>query len=61
MSWRRFIKRRWWDEERAREIDAYLEIETADNVARGMPPAKRPPRRAASLAIPDWCERRSTV
>jgi predicted permease len=36
MSWRRFIRRRWWDEERAREIEAYLEIETADNVARGM-------------------------
>jgi predicted permease len=36
MSWRRFIRRRWWDQERAREIDAYLEIETADNVARGM-------------------------
>jgi len=40
MSWRRFIRRRWWDEERAREIAAYLEIETADNIARGMPPAE---------------------
>ena len=38
MSWRRFFRRRWWDEERAREIAAYLEIETADNIARGMPP-----------------------
>ena len=61
MSWRRFLKRRWWDEEHAREIDAYLETETAENVARGMPPAKRQPRRAASLAIPGWCERTFTV
>jgi predicted permease len=36
MSWRRFLRRRWWDEERAREIDAYLETETAENIARGM-------------------------
>lgn len=40
MSWRRFFNRRWWDQERAREIEAYLEIETADNIARGMPPAE---------------------
>ena len=38
MGWRRFIRRRWWDEERALEIEAYLEAETADNIARGMPP-----------------------
>ena len=40
MSWRRFLKRRWWDDERAREIAEYLETETADNMARGMPPAE---------------------
>src|ERR1700733_4334962 len=40
MSWRRFLKRRWWDEERAREVGAYLETETAENVARGMPPGE---------------------
>ena len=40
MSWRRFVKRRWWDEERAREIAAYLETETAGNIARGMQPAE---------------------
>jgi len=40
MSWRRFIRRRWWDQERAREIDAYLEAETAENIARGMPAAE---------------------
>jgi len=40
MSSRRFFKRRWWDDERAREIAAYLENETADNIARGMPPTE---------------------
>lgn len=37
MGWSRFLRRRRWDEERAREIDAYLEMETAENMARGMP------------------------
>ena len=36
MSWKRFFRRSEWDAERKREIDAYLEIETAENVARGM-------------------------
>jgi predicted permease len=35
---RRFFRRRYWDEERARELDAYLEAETDENIARGMPP-----------------------
>jgi predicted permease len=39
MSWIRFLKRARWDKERSKEIDAYLEIETADNLARGMTPA----------------------
>jgi putative ABC transport system permease protein len=38
MSWTRYFHRRSWDRERAREIEAYLEIETADNRARGMTP-----------------------
>jgi predicted permease len=38
MSWTRFIRRRYWDEERARELDAYLEAETDENIARGMSP-----------------------
>ncbi|HEY2017252.1 MAG TPA: ABC transporter permease [Bryobacteraceae bacterium] len=38
MGWGRFLRRRSWDEERAREIEAYLAIETADNIARGMSP-----------------------
>ena len=40
MSWRRFVQRNRWDAERARELDAYLAIETDDNLARGMAPAE---------------------
>ena len=36
MGWLRFLRRKQWDAERARELDEYLEQETADNVARGM-------------------------
>lgn len=36
MSWKRFFHRSEWDAERQREIDAYLEFETEENVARGM-------------------------
>jgi len=36
MSWTRFFRRQHWDEERARELEAYLEIETDENIARGM-------------------------
>src|SRR4051794_28769291 len=36
MRFMRVIRRRYWDEERARELASYLEEETADNVARGM-------------------------
>jgi predicted permease len=39
MSWPRWMSRARWDRERARELESYLEIETADNVARGMSPA----------------------
>jgi putative ABC transport system permease protein len=38
MSWTRFFRRRYWDEERARELEAYLAIETDENIARGMSP-----------------------
>jgi predicted permease len=38
MSWTRFFRRRHWDRERARELEAYLEIETDENIARGMSP-----------------------
>jgi predicted permease len=40
MSWTRFFRRRYWDEERARELEAYLEIETDENIARGMSPGE---------------------
>ena len=36
MGWSRYIRRKRWDAERASEIESYLDIETADNVARGM-------------------------
>ena len=49
MSWSRFFRRRHWDQERARELDAYLEIETDDNIARGMTPQEA--RRAAHLKL----------
>jgi putative ABC transport system permease protein len=38
MGWSRYFRRRYWDEERAREIDSYVEIETDENIARGMSP-----------------------
>jgi putative ABC transport system permease protein len=36
MSLSRYFRRKQWDAERAGEMEAYLEIETADNIARGM-------------------------
>jgi putative ABC transport system permease protein len=43
MSWIRFFRRRYWDQERARELESYLDIETADNIGRGLssPEARR--------------------
>jgi len=38
MSFSRFLRRSRWDDERARELEAHLEIETADNIGRGMAP-----------------------
>ncbi len=40
MSWRRFLRRKYWDAERRLEIASYLDAETADNIARGMTPAE---------------------
>src|SRR5579864_6430545 len=40
MSWTRFFRRRYWDRERARELEAYLDAETAENIARGMSPGE---------------------
>src|SRR5690348_4021226 len=38
MGWSRFFRRRYWDRERRRELEAYIEIETGENIARGMSP-----------------------
>jgi len=38
MTIRRFFRRRHWDDERARELEAYLAQEIDDNLARGMTP-----------------------
>src|SRR5688572_3197484 len=45
MGWTRYFRRNRWDAERARELEAYLEEETHDNIARGMSPEDA--RRAA--------------
>ena len=46
MGWGRYLRRRWWDEERAREIEAHLALATDENLARGMTPEAA---RAAAL------------
>jgi putative ABC transport system permease protein len=38
MTWRRFFRRSLLDSQIARDLEFYLETETADNIARGMPP-----------------------
>jgi hypothetical protein len=38
MSVIRYFRRSRWDDERARELDAHLAIETDENIARGMSP-----------------------
>ncbi len=40
MSWTRFLCRGKWDDERARELESYLEIEAEENVRLGMAPAE---------------------
>jgi putative ABC transport system permease protein len=40
MSWLRFFRRAQWHAERRREIESYLEIETDENLARGMSAAE---------------------
>src|SRR5579864_8402958 len=46
MGWGRFFRRTRWDRERLAEIESYVEIETDENMARGMQPAAA---RAAAL------------
>src|SRR5215217_734570 len=38
MSVRRFFRRGRWDDERSRELESHLAIETDENIARGMRP-----------------------
>lgn len=38
MGWSRFFRRGAWDDERARELQSHIEIETDENIARGMTP-----------------------
>src|SRR5580692_5430991 len=38
MSWTRFFRRERWDRERERELQGYLDLETEENIARGMTP-----------------------
>ncbi len=38
MAWKRFFRREHWHRERSREIESYLEMETDENIARGVPP-----------------------
>jgi predicted permease len=49
MSWQRFFRRAAWDRDRAEELRSYLEIETEENIARGMLPEAA--RRAAHLKL----------
>src|SRR5262245_38773372 len=49
MTWRRFFRRAFWDRDRTEELRSYLEIETDENVARGMLPEAA--RRAAHLKL----------
>jgi predicted permease len=36
MGWRKFLRRSKWDRERNEEIESYLQIETDENIARGL-------------------------
>ncbi|MGH7867704.1 MAG: permease prefix domain 1-containing protein, partial [Candidatus Dormibacteraceae bacterium] len=38
MGWTRLFRRKYWDEERSRELEVYVDTETDENIGRGMPP-----------------------
>jgi hypothetical protein len=40
MRWTRLFRRAKWDRERSRELEFYLEIETGENLARGLTPGE---------------------
>ena len=49
MSFRRFFRRREWDEERARELDEHIALEVELNLARGLSPQEA--RRQAYIRL----------
>ena len=38
MGWTRFFRRAKWDRDRNEELESYIQIETDENIARGMTP-----------------------
>ena len=38
MGLMRYVRRRWWDDERARELQSHLELEIDENIAQGLSP-----------------------
>jgi predicted permease len=52
MAWRRFFRRAWWDDERARELESHLQIETDEYISRGLPPADARAAAARKLGNP---------
>jgi hypothetical protein len=61
MGWSRFLWRGRWDTERARELEAHLEIETDENIARGMAPQEARYAGSASWGTGSRFARRSTA
>src|SRR4051812_43275397 len=59
MSWKRFFRREQADAERQQEFDAYLRIETDENIARGMAPAEA--RRAAQRKLGNTTQLREEI
>ncbi len=39
MSWLRYLKRGRWETERRQELQSYIDLETDDNIVRGMSPS----------------------
>lgn len=61
MSWMRFFHRERWDQERERELQTYLEIETEENISRGMTTEDARFAASKSWGIPRKFERRFTA
>ncbi len=59
MGWNRYFRRKRWDAERASEIENYLDMETADNIARGMTAEEA--RRAAQRKLGNTTQIREEI